>query len=69
MQITSLETTLPARHSIVRDTAKEIADFMRANPGCTRDDLLAAGFAAYQIDRFGREASDLAHRLSVRRLA
>lgn len=70
MQIATIrQTTPPARPVIARDTAKEIADFMRGHPGCTRDDLIASGFTPLQIDRFGGEASGLANRLSVRRIA
>ncbi|MFC5760554.1 hypothetical protein [Rhizobium sp. GCM10022189] len=62
-------TAAAVHNAIPRDTAKEIADYMRANPGCTFDDLRAEGFSSRQIERFKGEASDLANRLSVRRLA
>jgi len=68
MQIASSVTHMPCG-AILRDTAKEIAEYMRANDGCTYDDLRGQGFTSHQIDRFKGEASDLANRLSVRRLA
>jgi hypothetical protein len=59
----------PARGVIGRDVALEMAKFMLAHPGCNDEDLRREHFDTRQIKRYGKEASALANRLSVRRLA
>jgi hypothetical protein len=70
MHIASLSPTAQAAHAAIgRDIVLEMAQFMRANPGCTEDDLRAEGFSSRQIDRYAAEARTLAARLAVRRVA
>ena len=59
----------PSRAVIGRDVALEMANFMRAHPGCTDEDLRGERFTLRQIKRYGLEASQIANRLSVRRLS
>lgn len=70
---TELKSPVPtaAMHAAIgRDIVKEMADFMRANPGCTPDELrIEGGFSSRHIERYGTEATDLANLVSTRRVA
>jgi hypothetical protein len=70
MQTAELSPAARIMHAaIARDIVKEMADVMRARPGCTFEDLRAEGFTSRQIDRYREQAAVVASRLSVRRVA
>lgn len=69
MQILTNPTTTAMHAAIGRDIVLEMAQFMRANPGCTEADLRAEGFSIRQIARYAEEARARANRLTVRRVA
>ena len=55
--------------AIARDVEGEMAAFFRANPGCTEDDVFAAGFDARQVARYRISAARRAARDWTRRLS
>jgi hypothetical protein len=62
-------TAKAVRPLIGREVAKEMADYMRANPGCTHQDLRSEGFREREIARHAEEAAAMAGRMFTRRLA
>ncbi|SMD18601.1 hypothetical protein [Rhizobium sp. RU36D] len=53
---------------VTRNTVTDMADFMRAHPGCTGSDLLAH-FSQSEINRHASSAAAMAQEASTRLIA